>query len=238
MEAMQEALKNPEVAARMKAMEESMKNPAMQDQMSQMMSVMQNPSFVARMQELREDPELKPVFEEMRAGGMGAMMKYMNDPAFLAKIGEKMGDVDALTGSGAAAAAPSPPQDVEIKSILDAVKYDDMEAVEDYVAIGKGGITDEEGRTALHYAAAYNRAKAVEVLLEHKAQLEACDRNAMTPLHYAAGYGRGDIVKLLVEAGANVKAQNASGQTPAAIVRGEPRNPLNEDADLLARLEA
>ncbi len=25
--------------------------------------------------EVQEDPELKPVFEEMRAGGMGAMMK-------------------------------------------------------------------------------------------------------------------------------------------------------------------
>lgn len=32
----------------------------------------------------REDPELKPVFEEMKSGGMAAVMKYMNDPAFLA----------------------------------------------------------------------------------------------------------------------------------------------------------
>jgi hypothetical protein len=31
----------------------------------------------------REDPELKPVFEEIRAGGMAAMMKYFNDPTFL-----------------------------------------------------------------------------------------------------------------------------------------------------------
>ena len=35
--------------------------------------------------------------------------RYMNDPAFLAKIGEKMGDVEELAGSGAGAAAPSEP---------------------------------------------------------------------------------------------------------------------------------
>ncbi len=38
-------------------------------------------------------------------------------------------------------------------------RFNDLEAVEDYVAIGKGGVTDEEGRTALHYGAAYDNAK-------------------------------------------------------------------------------
>ena len=32
----------------------------------------------------REDPELRPAFEDIKKGGMAAMMKYMNDPAFLA----------------------------------------------------------------------------------------------------------------------------------------------------------
>lgn len=32
------------------------------------------------MQALREDPEFKQMFEEIQKGGMGAMMKYMNDP--------------------------------------------------------------------------------------------------------------------------------------------------------------
>jgi hypothetical protein len=32
----------------------------------------------------RDDPDLKPIFEEIRSGGMAAMMKYMNDPDFLA----------------------------------------------------------------------------------------------------------------------------------------------------------
>ena len=32
----------------------------------------------------REDPELRPAFEEIKKGGMAAMMKFMNDPQFLA----------------------------------------------------------------------------------------------------------------------------------------------------------
>ena len=72
--------------------------------------------------------------------------------------------------------------------------------------------------------------QAVEVLLEHNAQLEACDGKGNTPLHYAAGYGRGDIVKLLVKAGANVKAQNGDGQTPAAIVRWAGEGPHHQAA--------
>lgn len=84
MKAMQEALQsNPEAAAKLAQMQEAMQNPAMQNEMQQMMAAMSNPSFMAKMQELKEDPELKPVFEEMKAGGMAALMKYMNDPAFL-----------------------------------------------------------------------------------------------------------------------------------------------------------
>jgi hypothetical protein len=32
------------------------------------------------LQALREDPEFKQMFEEIQTGGMGALMKYMNDP--------------------------------------------------------------------------------------------------------------------------------------------------------------
>lgn len=45
------------------------------------------------------------MFEEMQKGGMQAMMKYMNDPKWLAKVGEKLGDVKA----GPAAAPPPQP---------------------------------------------------------------------------------------------------------------------------------
>jgi hypothetical protein len=41
---------------------------------------MQNQQVQQRMASLREDPEFKQMFQEIQAGGMGALMKYMNDP--------------------------------------------------------------------------------------------------------------------------------------------------------------
>lgn len=60
-----------------------------------------------------------------------ALMKYYNDPAFLAKLGSKLGDVSALTGGAAAAAgAASPaaammgqPAAPEITNLLEAARY-------------------------------------------------------------------------------------------------------------------
>ncbi len=66
---------------------------------------------------LQEDPELKPIFEEIQKGGMGAMMKYMNDATFLAKVGEKLGDVPM-------SAQPSQQQQAapEINTLIDAAR--------------------------------------------------------------------------------------------------------------------
>lgn len=51
-------------------------------------------------------------------------MKYMNDPTFLAKIGEKMGDVPGMApgGAGGAAAAAEEQPEPEVNNILDAVR--------------------------------------------------------------------------------------------------------------------
>ncbi|KAI7842647.1 hypothetical protein COHA_003751 [Chlorella ohadii] len=231
--AMEQVQSNPEMAAKMKQMEEAMANPAIQSQMGQMMSVMNNPNFMAKMAELREDPELKPVFDEIRSGGMAAMMKYMNDPTFLSKIGAKMGDV--MEAPPAAAAAPPPP--MEVNNILDAVKAGDLEAIEDYMAVGKGDMKDGEGRSALHYAVAYNQVPAVQTLLDNGADTSARDNSGNPPLHYAAGYGREECVRLLLAAGADVAAKNDKGQTAAEVVRGESRNPLNQSEELMKVLD-
>ena len=67
------------------------------------------------------------MFEEIKTGGMAAMMKYMNDPTFLSKIGEKVGDLDASLG-GAGGVVPPPtqamaePPPVVVNNILDAAK--------------------------------------------------------------------------------------------------------------------
>lgn len=53
----------------------------------------------------------------------------------------------------------------------------------------------------------------------------------------ACSYGRDECVRLLLGAGADVGARNDKGQTAAEVVRGEARNPLNQDEALLAVLE-
>ncbi len=247
MAAMQDAMKDPAVAQQMAALEEQMKNPQVQNEMAMMQQMMSNPQYMQRMAELREDPELAPIFEEIKAGGMGAMMKFMNDPTFLSKIGEKLADLDlpgmansapVPVNQAAAAASAAPAAPVVVNNILDAAKYGDIEACEDYMAIGKGDLRDENGRGCLHYAVAYDQGAAAGVLLENKADLEAVDAGGNTPLHYAAGYGRGEAVKALVRAGANVSTKNGDGQTAAELIRGEPRNPLNIDTEIMAMLDA
>ena len=72
---------------------------------------------------MQEDPELKPMFEEMQRGGMQAMMKYMNDPKWLAKVGERLGDINMPAGGPVQAppqaAAPKAP---EITNLIEAAR--------------------------------------------------------------------------------------------------------------------
>ncbi len=76
LQAMQEAASNPEL---MKAVEERMQNPEVQQEMAAMNAMMSDPAVMQRIASLREDPDLAPMFEEIKTGGMAAMMKYMND---------------------------------------------------------------------------------------------------------------------------------------------------------------
>lgn len=170
------------------------------------------------------------------------MLKAMNDPSFLAKLSAKMGDMEELIGgaadppttaAGAAAARPEP----VVNNVLDAARYGDLEALEDYIAIKKADMTDPSGRTALHYAVAYDSAEAAAMLLEAGADVNAADSTGNTALHFAAGYGRRSAVRALLNVGADVGVKNSEGQRPVDVVRAEPRNPLNADAEVLAVLD-
>ncbi|KAI8463679.1 MAG: hypothetical protein J3K34DRAFT_139836 [Monoraphidium minutum] len=90
---LQAAMQDPAMQERMKAMQEAMQRPEMQQQMAAMEAAMRNEALQKRMEELRGDPELAGMFEEIKKGGMGALMKFWNDPKTLAKLGEKLGDV-------------------------------------------------------------------------------------------------------------------------------------------------
>lgn len=236
-------LQDPKVLAGLKAM---MAKPEVQQQMSQMMSAYQNPAMQQKMQELKNDPELADMFADIQKNGMAAMMKYWNDPKLLAKIGQKVGDVNPESTAGQVAAAAvasgvaAPAQAIpEVDNLIDAARVGDEEAVEDFVAIGKDvNMADKEGRTPLHFAAAYGRAPIARTLIDAGAKLEVVDSMSNTPLHYAAGYGRPGMVELLLEAGASRAAKNNTGKTPAELCKLDPRNPVGQDSELLAKLAA
>ncbi|MGX9721526.1 ankyrin repeat domain-containing protein [Stenotrophomonas acidaminiphila] len=57
-------------------------------------------------------------------------------------------------------------------------------------------------------------AAGVQLLLKHKARLDARDRRRRSALHEAAAAGHGDIVEALLAAGANVEPRDAAGRTP------------------------
>ncbi|MGY1408236.1 ankyrin repeat domain-containing protein [Luteimonas sp. A611] len=74
----------------------------------------------------------------------------------------------------------------------------------------------EDGTPALVAAAGGDEddPAAVQLLLRHKARVDARDRDARTALHVAAFQGHAGIVAALLDAGADVHARDAAGATP------------------------
>ncbi|CAG9460628.1 unnamed protein product [Pedinophyceae sp. YPF-701] len=233
----EEAMKDPTIRDKMAQVQEMMKNPGVLKEMQAMQAAMSTPGFQEKVAALKDDPEFKEMFDDIKSNGMGAIMKYYNDPKWVAKIAAAVGSPGAAPEAAAAApaAAAAAP---EVDNLIDAAKVGDMEAVEDFIAVGKDlNMTDAEGRTPLHFACAYNRLQVVSELLTAGAELEISDSKNNTPLHYAAGYGRAEAVRMLLEAGASTAAQNATGKTPLDLVKLSDQNPLNADEDLCFQLE-
>jgi hypothetical protein len=233
---MKKAMSDPEFVKKMQAMQEAMKDPAVQQQMQAMQQFQSNEALKKKMEELKDDPELKDMFEDIKKNGMGAFQKYYNDPKVLAKIGSRIQDV-VPAQSAAPQAAPEDQAPPEINTLIDAAKYGDIEAVEDFIAIGKDVNTkDEELRSPLHFAAGTGNTEIARILIESGAELECRDSKGNTPLHYAAGYGRPDVTRVLCDCGCDRSAKNGTGKTPADLVAAAPKNPINADPALCQKL--
>jgi ankyrin repeat protein len=62
----------------------------------------------------------------------------------------------------------------------------------------------------------------VEVLLAHKADVNAADKHGLTPLHYATLANNRGVVKALLDHGANANAKdNEVGDTPLILAAGK-----------------
>ncbi|KAL1802120.1 ankyrin repeat domain-containing protein 2A [Daucus carota subsp. sativus] len=208
----------------MSQMLESLNNPAQQDQLQE------------RMSRVKEDPTLKPIFDEIETGGPAAMMRYWNDPSILQKLGEAMGlpvSGDAVASAETSGQDESDEVGNEGESIVhNTASVGDVEGLKK--ALASGGDKDEEdseGRTALHFACGYGEVKCAQVLLEAGAKVDALDKNKNTALHYAAGYGRKECVSLLLDHGAAVTLQNMDGKSPIDVAK------LNNQQEVLKLLE-
>lgn len=78
---------------------------------------------------------------------------------------------------------------------------------------------DEEGRSALHWAAKNNHIEMMRVMLDKGADINIAEdsekMSGTTPLQLACIYGNVEMVKLLMEYGADDSIQNISGNTAA-----------------------
>ncbi|CAK9254924.1 unnamed protein product [Sphagnum jensenii] len=241
--AMQQVMQNPQFMT----MAEHLGNALMQDPaMSGMLSNLTNPAhkeqLEQRMAQVREDPTLKPVLEEIESGGPAAMMKYWNDPAVLSKLGQAMG-----VGIPGEAGLPAyrneegteeegeddvGEEEEEELTVHHTASTGDVEGLK--ILLQEGADKDEkddEGRTGLHFASGYGEVQCAEVLLEAGAAVDALDKNNNTPLHYAAGYGRKECVELLLKNGAAVTLRNLDGKTPVDVAK------LNTQSEVLKLLE-
>lgn len=79
---------------------------------------------------------------------------------------------------------------------------------------------DDSNSTPLHLASSKWSAEAVNLLIQHGADVHGQNGNQSTPLHLAASSHlalEGTIVRLLLRHGANVNAKDSEGRTPLEL---------------------
>ncbi|MDO7934258.1 ankyrin repeat domain-containing protein [Xanthomonas euvesicatoria] len=106
----------------------------------------------------------------------------------------------------------------------------------------RGAQSEPEGGAPVLLAAAGTEEDdpaGVQLLLKHKARVDARDRQRRSALHEAALAGHGDIVEALLSAGANLEARDLLGRTPWLDAARQARSAVLErlvarKADVLA----
>lgn len=198
---------NPAKATQMQSsVKEMTDNPMKLEQFREVMSlaeVMKNdPSIPQKFQSLATDPQFAAAFQEMKTGGMDAVMKYYNDENFLRAVSQKMGGV---------------PKEMRqaMMSIHECIRAGDLAGVQKLLSHGiSPNDKDSNGISAMHYAVGVNRLDILKVLMDKNADPKVVDNAGSTLLHYAAGYGHVQTTDYFLQCGLNVNATNAAGETP------------------------
>lgn len=131
----------------------------------------------------------------------------MNDPEIMSKMGRKF--QEAMDDPEFRNQLKGVPQEEEKEeeepgkesNIIDAASAGSLDRLKELLAEDGANpdMKDEEGRTALHFAAGYGELECMEVLLDAGANIDGKDENENTALHYAAGYGNKEATELLVK---------------------------------------
>merc|ERR1719277_2604583 len=95
---------------------------------------------------MQDDPVMKEFQDAMKTEGMAAFTRFYNDPEFLRKLGQKVGDMSGKAWRAAEAnvtgkeqkeeADPAPVPKKVARSIHEAAKQGDLEAVQKFIANG------------------------------------------------------------------------------------------------------
>ncbi len=101
-------------------------------------------------------------------------------------------------------------------------KRGDTDVLELFLVAGmKPDTKDNEGRTALIWAAINGHASAVKALLNTGADVNAIDNIGMTSLMEAASGGKSDVIRILLEKDANVNSSARDGMTALMLASSE-----------------
>mmetsp|Transcript_73061 Transcript_73061/g.174065 ORF Transcript_73061/g.174065 Transcript_73061/m.174065 type:complete len:269 (+) Transcript_73061:63-869(+) len=186
-----------------------------------------NSALESKLKSLEHDPELAPIFKDIRENGLAAAMKHTGDEDLMLKISQKMG--------GLPSELQPKLQKIQESSLNfhEAAKNGDLKAVQDYIEKKQAlDVQDHKGITPLGYAVGANRIAVVKLLLDKRANPFSVDSAGNSGLHYSAGYGRKELLEYLLKLGVNVNQPNSQGQTPLSVAQ------LNRHEGVVSLLKA
>lgn len=115
-------------------------------------------------------------------------------------------------------------------SLGDAAALGKVERLRELIALDPEQMDDDvyEGMTALHLAARFGHANAVELLLEHGASptMRAKNETRALPIHCAVLGGDAETVELLLEAEMLADAPDGTGRTPVHYASTEEKGTI------------
>ena len=101
------------------------------------------------------------------------------------------------------------------EDVLEAARSGTAAEVEESIHLGADlSGTDQQGMTALHFAASRGNLATIEVLLQFGAPLNVQDNAGMSPLHSAVIHDREKVAMRLIAAGSAVDVADLRGYTP------------------------